>query len=221
MPMNLKMVNKYINKNPRAIFYFSLLISAIIHIIVIIKIPDKRFISINAQKGRITILNFSLDNPDNRSKSNVLKRKSEAHMNKNKMVKRGGEIPSFGENIEKKDEPEERFAATPPSISEKILIRIKEIYEDSILKRIHRMKYYPLYARKMKMEGVVKLKFTIKREGKLKGHIAILKGCQHEVLNKAGVRTVLAANPFPPIPLELRSDEMTFTIDVAYRLDVW
>ena len=110
---------------------------------------------------------------------------------------------------------------SPESLSKEEIVA-KERYERDILKKIHRMKYYPQYARRMGMEGDVTIRFTIDRSGRIINHPVILKKGEHDVLNRAGVLTITQAGPFPPFPEDVAQlrDMMTFVVTIDYNLRV-
>lgn len=214
--MNSQMINKFINNNSKFLLYISLLLSISIHLVILYENLDARFIKVKAKKGGITFLNFSLNNNEMKFNSH---NNRDGDSSLGKTLKNDRRISSFTRKIKKTGKGDERLNSLPTSISKDVLLN-RDIYFKSILMRIHRMKYYPLFARKMKLQGVVKLKFTIRRNGKLKGNIIVLKGCKHEVLNQAGVKTIYSANPFPAFPEKLKGNEKTFIIDIDYKLDI-
>ena len=100
-------------------------------------------------------------------------------------------------------------------------VKERESYESEVLKRIHRMKYYPQFARRMGMEGDVTIRFTLDRNGKIVDYPLIVKGNSHDVLNRAGLLTVTQAAPFPPFPDGAAlKDVMTFVVTIDYNLRV-
>ncbi len=181
----------------------------------------------------MTIINVSLEKVH--SKTNIVRKKEE-----NKGVGEGL-VPSRKKDkaipyLKKEENSKERnksvgeglapsrdkeFIPPPPSISKEAFVKLREHYEDKILKRIHAMKYYPIQARRMNQEGVVKVEFTLKRDGTLKGDVALIKGCRYEALNNAAVKTIVRANPYPAFSHVIKKDEMTFVIEVDFRLKAW
>ena len=99
---------------------------------------------------------------------------------------------------------------------------IKEIRmtKEGLLK-IKEAKKYPLYAKRMDQEGVVRVKFTLRRDGTLKEGVRIIKKCRYKVLNDEAIKTIVRANPYSSFPSELKKDEMAFTIDLDFRLEGW
>jgi protein TonB len=94
-------------------------------------------------------------------------------------------------------------------------------YKVDVQRKIRAARHYPLLARRMSQEGVVRIKFLLNKDGTVKGTVDIIKRCRYGVLNDAAVDTIVRANPYPPFPPELAGDEMTFTIDIDFQLDDW
>lgn len=125
--------------------------------------------------------------------------------------------------FKKKEKPENKPEKLPLSESlSREEIAAKESYERDILKKIHRMKYYPQYARRMGMEGDVTIRFTIDKSGRIINHPVIIKKDEHDVLNRAGVLTITQAGPFPPFPEDgaYSKDTMTFVVTINYNLRI-
>ena len=125
--------------------------------------------------------------------------------------------------FKKKKKPENKPVdlPSPESLSKEEIVA-KESYERDILKKIHKMKYYPQYARRMGMESDVTIRFTIDRSGRIINHPVILKKAEHDVLNRAGVLTITQSGPFPPFPEDVAQskDTMTFVVTIDYNLRV-
>lgn len=222
--MNLRRWSKYFYKHPKALFNYSFIISLGLHAVLFVQIPFLKFSSMPAQKDKITIINISLKDVDIRSKTNVISRKKEEKElpKEIEIVKEEDAIPYLEEKKIEKDKKEtekKEFIPPPPSISKDILIKAKETYKDRILKRINSVKHYPILARKRGQEGVVKVKFILNRDGMLKDEAIIINRCKHKILNNTAVSTIVMANPYPAFPKEIKRDEMSFIVDVDFRLD--
>jgi TonB family protein len=168
-------------------------------------------IALDSEKSKTTIINYS-----------SIRMKWEDVVPIKKIKSNAGEIPYLFKKKRKKiskKKPDENNRSV--SLSSEALTA-KENYETKIVKRIQRMKYYPLFARRRGNEGTVVLKFTLGKEGSLKGNVSLEKECAHGILNKAGVTTIKRAGPFPSFPEELAQvrEEMTFIVNLEYSLRV-
>ena len=94
----------------------------------------------------------------------------------------------------------------------------KETYIGQVLKRIHSHKYYPIYAQKRRLQGVVKLKFTLRKDGTLKGEIKKVASSGLEILDEAGIKTIKDAAPYMPFPNNIKEDELDFVVDIDFVL---
>jgi protein TonB len=81
--------------------------------------------------------------------------------------------------------------------------------------------HYPPEAEENAIEGVVVLRLSITASGALVG-VRVVGRCPHAVLCEAGARTVTAAGPFPPPPVELggaAGGRIEIDFPVRYQLD--
>ena len=87
-----------------------------------------------------------------------------------------------------------------------------------ILYRIEKAKHYPLVARRRRMEGVVKCKFTILRDGSLK-RVGVIRKSRFPVLDRAAVAAVKKGVPYPAFPGFLKGSTFTSTVDIKFELN--
>lgn len=124
----------------------------------------------------------------------------------------------------KKKKEQEKMITQKPAVESlsREAEAVKESYERNVLEKIHRMKYYPQYARRMGMEGNVTISFTLDSRGKVVDHPVIMNGSSHDVLDRAGVSTITGAAPFPPFPddIAIVKKVMTFIVTIDYSLRV-
>ena len=91
-------------------------------------------------------------------------------------------------------------------------------YFNIVQRLIEANKRYPLSAKKQGQEGRVKVKFTLNKKGMLTGPIEIISPCIWSRLNRAARKTIKNSLPFPAIPAQIGREQMTFTIDIVFRL---
>ncbi|MBW1992293.1 MAG: energy transducer TonB [Deltaproteobacteria bacterium] len=94
-------------------------------------------------------------------------------------------------------------------------------YLSLVRARILAHRRYPALARARRMEGVVRLRFTLSRTGSLNRGIRIIKPSGFSLLDEQAARCVRAAAPFPPFPPQLRQDHLTVEVPIVYRLKDW
>ncbi len=95
---------------------------------------------------------------------------------------------------------------------------VKETYIGQVLKRIHSHKYYPIYAQKRHLQGVVKLKFTLRKDGTIKSEIKKVASSGLAILDEAGIKTIKDASPYMPFPSNIKEDELDFVVDIDFVL---
>jgi len=92
-----------------------------------------------------------------------------------------------------------------------------QIYLEMVRLRIEKQKKYPAAARRSQIEGVVTLRFVITLEGAVTGAV-VAKTSGREVLDKAALRAVQAAAPFPRPPSALFKRPINLEIKVMFEL---
>lgn len=90
-------------------------------------------------------------------------------------------------------------------------------YTHSIQLKIANAKNYPALARERKQQGKAFLSFKLDREGKIKElFIEISSG--HEILDKAAIKAIEEAAPFPNIPKSLNKNYAFLKIPISFIL---
>jgi protein TonB len=108
--------------------------------------------------------------------------------------------------------------AQRPSVSDSVLMEsVADNYMEMIRLRIERFKKYPHLARTKHMEGMATLRFTITRGGKLKGS-ELVRSTRYKILDRAALKAVRDAAPFPPLPESISESELTLEIAIVFEL---
>ena len=89
-------------------------------------------------------------------------------------------------------------------------------YISLLLAEIEENKFYPLIARRMGIEGRVKVRITLERSGKLK-EVKVICSSGNKILDRAAVKLMRKCH-FPPLPPEYEKEEFTVEIPVRYTL---
>ncbi|MFZ3072583.1 MAG: TonB family protein [Thermodesulfobacteriota bacterium] len=127
---------------------------------------------------------------------------------------------------EEKHERRSEETASSPSTEEHGGIEAKSMASKSrhteqflslVREKIEKTKFYPSWARKRGYEGVVKVGFTIKKDGNLQD-LQVLQPCLCDTLNSAATEAIKKASPFGPMPETFPDEGIRLEIDVAYRL---
>ncbi len=91
-------------------------------------------------------------------------------------------------------------------------------YLSLIRKKIEKNKKYPIIARKMGIEGVTNIEFTI-RKGGLISNLKILKSSGSSILDNAAINAIKLTSPFPQIPAKLKLNKITLKLSLIFKLD--
>lgn len=128
--------------------------------------------------------------------------------------------------VEEKKHERHTEEASSPSTEDLGGIEAKSVAPESrhteqflslVREKIERTKFYPSWARKRGYEGVVRVGFTIKKNGGLED-LKVLQPCHCDTLNSAATEAVKKASPFGPVPETFPDEGVRLEIDVAYRL---
>ena len=90
-------------------------------------------------------------------------------------------------------------------------------YLEMVRLRIENQKKYPKLAKVRQIEGRVMIQFIISPSGDVKS-VEIIKGSRFEVLDKAALKAVKGASPFPRPPSAAFSGAITLKIDLVFEL---
>ena len=162
---------------------------------------------------------------------------SESQLKEDKVV----EKPEVEPNPEPEPQPEEEKIVEEPELQPKEQIE-KEIaeqpqpepaqeivevinpqkeamlrYQDMVKQKIESCRRYPNWAKKQGLEGTVYLAFVVLSSGVAKD-IKIVQSSGFSILDKEAVSTVKRANPFPPIPEEMRVSSLSMEVSVVFTL---
>ncbi|MEW6556078.1 MAG: energy transducer TonB [Elusimicrobiota bacterium] len=90
-------------------------------------------------------------------------------------------------------------------------------YQDIIKHKIEEKRNYPTLARTQGIEGIVCLKFIILSTGQA-DKIEIVKSSGEGILDQSTINTLKKANPFPPLPKEIRASYIQMEVTLVYTL---
>jgi len=83
--------------------------------------------------------------------------------------------------------------------------------------RIAKNQTYPLWARRNNIEGVVVVRFSLTREGRVQ-KVELEKSSGHSVLDEAAVQAVLQGDPYPPAPEGVSSAQLVGKVPIRFSL---
>lgn len=84
---------------------------------------------------------------------------------------------------------------------------------------LNRRKVYPAEARRARQQGVVTVRFTVDRQGRV-SDISIRRSSGHDVLDSATLDLVQRVAPLPPMPPSMTRDRVTLTLPIEYSLRI-
>lgn len=150
----------------------------------------------------------------NRSGSESSPRKLASAKSSERVSPREGPSPPTRRTSQTGPASPERSARPGSSLGE----QTETSYVSLLLARIASHRYYPRLARIRGYEGRVILVVTIGASGELVD-LRILKGSGHRVLDRAALRMVRRATPFPAPPPTLGPFPRKFTIPIRFELN--
>jgi len=83
--------------------------------------------------------------------------------------------------------------------------------------RIAKNQTYPLWARRNNIEGVVVVRFSLTREGRVQ-KVELEKSSGHSVLDEAAVQAVLQGDPYPPAPEGVSNAQLVGKVPIRFSL---
>lgn len=98
-------------------------------------------------------------------------------------------------------------APSPPSVS----------YGSALLRWLERYREYPRTARLRRIEGVVVLRLTIERDGRL-AEVTVAETSGSPILDEAALEMARRAAPLPPLPQSEAVERVVMLVPIAFRL---
>ncbi|BDV42386.1 hypothetical protein GURASL_13090 [Geotalea uraniireducens] len=105
----------------------------------------------------------------------------------------------------------ERPAYSGPATGE------KERYLTLLRQLIEGRKEYPAMARRGRLEGTVRVRFAVARDGTVRA-VEVARSSGVPLLDAGAVRAVNRAGAFPPLPAALAGDEAHFEVPLVFSL---
>lgn len=90
-------------------------------------------------------------------------------------------------------------------------------YQEAIRRRIERHKRFPLLATERGWEGIVKVRFLLRRDGRVE-QVSVTRSSAFALLDKAAMRAVEGGAPFPPFPESIRKSSLWFEVPLVFEL---
>ena len=90
-------------------------------------------------------------------------------------------------------------------------------YFSQVMAQLSHYKTYPPELKKRKTQGVVTLKFGIRRSGEIFA-ASINTGSGHGALDDAALQMLADASPLPPLPASIKKEEIHLVIPIEYSL---
>ena len=93
----------------------------------------------------------------------------------------------------------------------------RQRYQAELMQWIYKHIRYPRRAIEKEQQGSVRIAVTIDREGVVQ-QVSEAKSSQYQLLNRAAIKAVNRASPFPPIPEGINGDNFDFTLPIVFRI---
>lgn len=93
----------------------------------------------------------------------------------------------------------------------------KADYYVTLSRHLNRKKKYPRAAKKAREEGIVKVRFTVSRNGSV-SNVSVKKSSGYELLDSETIALLQRAAPLPRMPKSMTRDSVTITLPIEYSL---
>lgn len=90
-------------------------------------------------------------------------------------------------------------------------------YRIELQAMLEKKKQYPLLAKRLRQQGKVLVKFTLRRDGSVAA-AEIVSTSEFETLNKAARDLITQINGLKPFPEEVKKQQWVFVLPVEYRM---
>lgn len=114
--------------------------------------------------------------------------------------------------------PAPPVAKEPPKPSADSIKMVTRTYLRSLKKQLEQIKDYPATAKRLKQEGVVRVRFTILADGKIE-QIEVSESSRYSSLDNSAMDAVAKMEKFQPIPKILEKERWRIEIPIQYKLN--
>jgi protein TonB len=90
-------------------------------------------------------------------------------------------------------------------------------WQSALLARLEQFKHYPNLAQFRHQEGVVQLRFTMDRQGRVLA-AQIAKSSGYDLLDDEALALARRAEPLPPPPAEIKGDTLSLSVPIQFFL---
>ena len=106
----------------------------------------------------------------------------------------------------------------PPRPSADSVKMVTRTYLRSLKKQLEQIKDYPATAKRLKQEGVVRVRFTILADGKIE-QVEVSESSRYSSLDNSAMDAVAKMEKFHPIPKILEKERWRIEIPIQYKLN--
>lgn len=93
----------------------------------------------------------------------------------------------------------------------------KALYITSIKDKIERAKSYPFAAKRLRLEGIIEVKFQIREDGKIK-NLSLKNKDGNDIFIKHTKSLFETINFFDPLPKTLKGEIFELSLDIVYKI---
>lgn len=90
-------------------------------------------------------------------------------------------------------------------------------YYSLLMAHLNRKKRYPSDAKKARQQGIVTVRFTVERSGRV-SDASIKRSSGHDLLDSETLALMQRVSPLPPIPREMDRETITISLPIDYSL---
>lgn len=96
-------------------------------------------------------------------------------------------------------------------------VSAQERYRIELQAMLEKKKQYPLLAKRLRQQGKVLVRFTLKRDGTVSA-AEVIGNSEFETLNKAAKELISQISGLKPFPEEVKKNQWVFVLPVEYRI---
>jgi protein TonB len=113
--------------------------------------------------------------------------------------------------------PTAAATAAPTPGTSTIPSSVQASWKKALLRHLNRFKRYPESARSRRIQGVVKVEFTIDREGRIVA-ARVIQSSGSSALDAEALATLQRANPLPPPPVQAADATLDLALPIYFRI---
>jgi len=119
--------------------------------------------------------------------------------------------------IDAKEQNQQPIKASVNERASSVINLVLQQYAKELRERIHQNLSFPTYLRRKEVSAKPRIQFDIGKDGSLL-NVILVKGSGFPTIDKLVLNAIKKAAPFPPIPNEIKKEELSLELPLLFHV---